>query len=266
MMKKNILFAIMVFGAVAVFNSCTTPPIEAAQDAYDFNSIVPKVLGGIDGPDIAIQTFTADYTIGYYRGGSTWNWSATDATVKSVSDDTRVATIEFTQFPASGKAIVTVTETTMGGITSDPVNIEVTVKKYCALANGVADLVGNWTGDDAGYESIITTEVNGSKLTVAGMSVGIITGWWGEVILEGGTFLLTVNEDGTVDIPRQYIYTTEYDGAPYRYEIMGNGTWDNCTATPSLLITYDIYYEGDASGIGVDYGDGKFVANIQLAN
>lgn len=265
-MKRNILFTIIILVVVAVVNSCTTPPMEAAQDAYDYNAIIPKVLGKINGPTIAIQTFTADYTVGYYRGGSTWNWSSTDATVKSVSEDTHKVTIEFAEYPADGHATVTVTETTMGGITSDPVSLEVEVKKYCPLTNGVADLVGSWSGDDAGYESEVTTSVSGTSLEVSGLSVGMITGWWGEVILEGGSFLMTVNEDGTVNIPRQYIYTTEYDGAPYRYEIIGNGTWDNCTATPSLLITYDIYYEGDASGIGVDYGGAKFVADIQLAN
>lgn len=263
-MKKNILFTIIILAVVAVINSCTTPPMEAAQEAYDYNSITPKVLGDIQGPDIAIQTFTADYTIGYYRGGSTWTWSSTDATVKSVSGDSRVATIEFAQYPADGFATVSVTETTMGGKTSDPVSIEVEVKKYCVLTGGIADLVGSWSGVDADSESEVTTLVSGTSLEVSGLSVGMMTGWWGETILEGGSFLMTVNEDGTLNIPRQYIYTTDYKGAISRYEIIGNGTWDNCTTTPSLLITYDIYYEGDASGIGVDYGDGKFVADIQL--
>jgi hypothetical protein len=197
--------------------------------------------------------------------GSTWNWTATDATVKSVSADTRVATIEFKQYPASGKAKVSVTETTMGGKTSEPVSFDVTVKKYCPLPNGVANLVGSWTGEDAGYESIITTVVSGTKLAVTGMSIGMINDWWGEEVIEGGTFMMTWNIDGTVDIPRQYIYTTVYKDEPYDYEIKGSGTWDNCGSNPTLLINYDIYYPGDADGIGKVYGGiPYFTADIEL--
>jgi hypothetical protein len=273
-MKKNVLFTLLILAVVAMFNSCTTPPIEAAQEAYDYNAIVPKVLGGVKGPTIAIQTFTADYTIGYYRGGSTWNWSATDANVKSVSADTRVATIEFAQYPASGKAKVTVTETTMGGKTSEPVSFDVTVKKYCPLPNGVANLVGSWTGTDGQgdytFDSQITTVVSGTKLAVTGMSVGFINEFWGETIIDGGTFMMTLNVDGTVDIPRQFIYTTEYEGDPYDYEIKGSGTWDNCGSAPKLLINYDIYYPGDAKGLAATYasnlgGTGYLVADIELS-
>lgn len=274
-MKKNILFTILFTAVAAMINSCTTPPIEAAQEAYDYNAIIPKVLGSIQGPATAIQTFTGNYTIGYYRGGSTWNWSATDATVKSVSADTRVATIEFAQFPASGKAKVTVTETTMGGKTSEPVSIEVTVKKYCPLPGGIAGLVGSWTGTDGQgadytFESQITTAVSGTKLAVTGMSVGFINEFWGEEIIEGGTFMMTWKEDGTVDIPRQYIYTTEYEGEPYDYEIKGSGNWDNCGSSPKLLINYDIYYPGDAKGLAATYasyldGIGYLTADIELS-
>jgi hypothetical protein len=71
-------------------------------------------------------------------------------------------------------------------------------------------------------------------------TVGFITEFWGEAIIDGGTFMMTWNVDGTVDIPRQYIYTTEYKGDPYDYEIKGSGTWDNCGSAPKLLINYDI--------------------------
>jgi len=262
-MRKKIFFTIAILAVVSLFNSCTTPPIEAAQEAYDYNAIIPKVFG-INGVSIAIQTFPATYTVSYYRGGSTWNWTAEDATVQSVSDDTHSATILFDQYPADGTATISVTETTAGGVTSDPFSIEVEVNKYCPLSNGINDMVGSWSGTDAGYDSQVTTAVSGSKLQVSGLSVGVITDWWGESIIDGGSFLLTVNDDGTLDIPRQYIYTTDWNGDPYRYEIIGDGTWDNCGSSPSLLISYDIYYEGDAEGIGSAYGDGAFTADIQL--
>lgn len=271
-MKKTIFFIIFM-AAGLLYNSCTTPPIEVAQEAYDYNAIVPKVLGKIQGPEIAIQTFTANYTIGYYRGGSTWNWSANEATVKSVSEDTRTATIEFTQYPSDGKATVTVTETTMGGITSEPVNLEVTVKKYCPLTNGVAGLVGTWSGTDGQgdytYPSIISSAVNGTSLSLTGVGVGFINDFWGEAVIAGGTINITINVDGTLTIPRQFLFTTEYEGAPYDYEIKGSGTWDNCGSSPKLLFDYDIYYAGDATGLAAQYksylgGKAYLTANIQL--
>lgn len=86
-----------------------------------------------------------------------------------------------------------------------------------------------------------------------GQYFGFVGDFWGEAVIEGGTFLMTVNIDGTVSIPRQYIYTTEYDGDPYRYEVKGSGTWDNCGNEPTLLINYDIYYEGEADGLAKQY-------------
>lgn len=64
---------------------------------------------------------------------------------------------------------------------------------------------------------------------------------------------MTVKANGLVEIPRQYIYTTTYDGAPYRYEIEGEGKWDNCGDKPKLLIIYDIYYEGEGDGLAFQY-------------
>ena len=49
-----------------MFNSCTTPPIEAAQEAYDYNAITPKVLNGVQGAAVAYQTTSTTYTINYY--------------------------------------------------------------------------------------------------------------------------------------------------------------------------------------------------------
>jgi hypothetical protein len=248
-MKNKAFFTIIIIIIVSLFNSCETPPIEAAQDAYDYNSIIPEVLG-MQGASIAIQTFTSDFTISYHRGGSTWNWSAEGASVESVSEDTRVATIIFTN---DGAAKVTVTETTAGGKTSDPVSMDVTVMKYCPLANGVADMVGTWSGTDAGYTSIITSAVSGADLAMSGMGVEFINDFWGEPVIASTPINMKFNIDGTVEIPRQFLYTTTYEGDPYDYEIKGSGTWDNCGSRPTLLITYDVYYPGDEDGLAATY-------------
>lgn len=121
--------------------------------------------------------------------------------------------------------------------------------EFCPLVNSSADLVGSWTGDDASYASVITTVANGANVKISGMGVGFIEDFWGETVTALGAPVMTVFGNGMVDIPRQYLFTTVYNGTPYDYEIKGSGKWTNCGASPTLLITYDIYYPGDADGL-----------------
>jgi len=146
--------------------------------------------------------------------------------------------------------------------------------EFCPLTNGVASLVGSWSGTDGQgdytYTSQVKTVVSGTKLAVSGMSVGFINDFWGESIIAGGTFNMTVAGNGLVDIPRQYIYTTTYAGAPYQYEIKGSGKWTNCGVKPTLLINYDIYYPGDVKGLAATYasylgGVTYLTANLTLS-
>lgn len=125
--------------------------------------------------------------------------------------------------------------------------------EFCPLENGAADLVGSWSGTDAWYSSIITTELDGEDLAVSGMSVNFIQDWWAEEVTSGGTITMKVFGNGIVDIPRQYLYTTTYEGAPYDYEIEGTGKWENCGDKPRLIITYDVYYAGEARGLAATY-------------
>ena len=129
--------------------------------------------------------------------------------------------------------------------------------EFCPLEKGVASLVGSWSGNDGAgpetYPSQVITVVDGTKLAVSGMSVGFMNNFWGEEIVKGGTFLMTVAGNGSVDIPRQYIYTTVYKGENSDYEIKGSGKWENCGDKPVMKITYDIYYVGDAKGLAASY-------------
>ena len=230
-----------LMAAIVLFSTCEKTAMEKAQDAYDASMVIPKVLG-TTGAALVLQTFTYDYSPSYYRAGSTWNWSAVDATVKTVSADTRIASVLFDKLPASGKAQVKVTETTKGGVTSPEKIIEVTVKKFCPLAT--SGFVGTWTGTDGGgggetYPSAVTTTLDGTKILVAGLNVGFMDGFWGETITAGGTCLMTVNPDGTMVIPEQYFCDTDYSAG---YKIKGTGTWDNCGAKPAIIIKYDIWY------------------------
>jgi len=128
---------------------------------------------------------------------------------------------------------------------------------FCPLVNGAADLVGSWSGTDGQgdytYPSIITSTQNGTNIDASGMGVGFINDFWGEDVVAGGTCTITIQPNGIIDIPRQYLFTTVYEGANYTYEIEGSGKWDNCGPAPHMLINYDIYYTGDAKGLAASY-------------
>lgn len=160
---------------------------------------------------------------------------------------------------AGGDVITVEIETTKGGLTSrSNAALNIGVMAFCPLTGGISDLVGSWSASDIGNNGTtvtvpVTTEIDGTQLKMSGLGVKFIEDFWGESVTSGGSFLVTVTNDGKVTIPRQYIYTTDYEGDAYDYEIAGSGTWDNCGAKPKLLITYDIYYPEDASGLAKQY-------------
>ena len=252
-MKNNILIRLItLLVAVSLFTACEETAMEKAQNAYDASMVVPAVLSTA-GPSLVLQTFSYDYSVSYFRAGSTWSWSAVDATVESVTDDTRGAKIKFNTLPANGKAQIKVTETTAGGTTSPEKIIEVTVNPFCPLP--VGDFVGNWTGTDGQadetYPATVTATLDGDKIVLDGLNVGFMAGFWGETIVEGGTCLVTINANGTVVVPEQYFCDTDYSPG---YKIKGSGTWDNCGAKPTLKIDYDIWYPDSNYWIAARYG------------
>jgi len=253
-MKRNFIKIVFILVSACMITTCGKTYIEENQDKYKPTDVIPVVIKA-EGPTLALQTKSYNYEVKYDRAGSLWTWSAVDATVVSVSSDTKKATVRFDIIPSNDTALIKVKETTSAGVISDEKVIKVRVNPFCPLQNGMSDLVGSWAGEDAYYyESIITTEVNDStSIKVNGISVPFIEDWWGEEVVEGGTCILVVNDDGTITIQRQYIYTTVYEGEEYRYEIKGSGTWDNCGNSPSMKIKYDIYYEGETKGIAEKY-------------
>lgn len=130
---------------------------------------------------------------------------------------------------------------------------------FCPLTDGATDFVGTWTGsdgqgDDYTYSSTLTlSDATSNSITVSGINTSWIVGFWGEPIIEGGSFTMEVAGNGVVNIPQQYIYTTTYQGDSYRYEIKGSGKWENCDDNPKLIINYDIYYEGETTGLAQMY-------------
>lgn len=251
MMKKSIFYSLSVLLAFAlVLTSCTK------EDDYDFANYTPIIIGGVVGPTVGFASGLAPLTYSVVnRGGSTYNWTVSGiaATIVQNAEYPSVAYITFAQSNVDVVATITVTETAQGGNSSEPVTLTVNLKKFKPIA--ITGFNGAWTGEDAWYDAAVSIASNGAtSLAVTGLSEGFIEDWWAETVISGGTFTMTVNLDnGTVAIARQYIYTTEYDGDPYTYEVAGTGLWDNTGVAPTLTLTYDIYYTGAAKGLAATY-------------
>ena len=262
-MKSKILIRLTsLLVAVSLFAACEPTAMEKAQDAYDASMVVPAVLS-TTGPSLVLQTFTYDFGVSYYRAGSTWNWTAVDATIQSVSEDTRKATVLFDKSPASGKAYINVTETTVGGKTSDPKAIEVTVEPFCPLDRD--DFIGTWDIVETGSKPRTTTAevvagTAANQIVVKADAAGIPTLLgqvfidWGENFQAGANFApngditLTLNlTNGTVQIP--FTYWGQTVPGPWDYWYFGTGTWDGCGATPKLTLTVSLDYDGAAPGV-----------------
>jgi hypothetical protein len=231
--------------ALLLLTTCETD-MEKAQDDYNASMVVPAVLSAT-GPTLALQTKIYEFKITYFRAGSTWNWTATDATVDSVTADTKTAFILFDQMPANDTALVMVTETTSGKVTSEQKVFEVKVDPFCPLAIG--DFVGTWnvveTGDEPRTSTvsiILGTGTNNLILQVnaglPGLLGGVFDGW-GEAFQTSvepqGNITMNVNLDnGVVTIP--FAYWGQTLPGPYDYWVFGDGTWSGCGAKPTITI------------------------------
>jgi hypothetical protein len=252
MKNKILVWATLVLTVVWFFSACKSDMDKTLKD-YTAEQVVPVVIS-TSGPTLALQTFTYTFKITYDRAGSTWAWTAVGATVQTVSTDKKTATVLFTTVPVGDTALIKVTETTSGGVTSDEKVLKVRVNPFCPLAT--SGFVGTWHGTDGqGPDYIytttsITTTLSGSNILVNGLNVGWMGDFWGESIITGGTCLMTVNPDGTVTIPEQFFCDTDYSTG---YKIHGSGTWDNCGAKPTLKINYDIWWLDKTRWLAVYY-------------
>jgi hypothetical protein len=239
------------------------------DEDYEYDGVVPAIVDGVQGVTEINQSFSSDFYVDYCREGSTWSWTAVDATVTSVSDDTKTATVEFADLPADGYAEVIVIETTVKGVVSDPDTLEVLVNQYCAIDSN-EDLEGSWSGtdgfEDTYYDSqVLTFDATETEITIDGLNYGWIVEYWGESITSGGSVPLIINEDGTVEIEYQYYFTTDWGGSPYEYYIEGSGTWSNCNDDPEITIEYTLYNYTDGYELPSYYYDySNFTATIVL--
>jgi hypothetical protein len=123
----------------------------------------------------------------------------------------------------------------------------------------------SFSGDDAGYPSQIVLGVDCDGATIAGVNAGWMLEYWSEIVIDSGIVHYTVDGSGVVDIPRQYLYTTTWNGDEQPpYDIEGTGTYD--ANTGELTLQYKLYQNGfdvivDYGLIG-DYPDGYFHATV----
>ncbi|MCU0457179.1 MAG: hypothetical protein MUE74_12840 [Bacteroidales bacterium] len=270
MKRKIFLKTAFLLSTSLIFVTCTKSDIEKAREAYDASKVVP-IVQGISGPASVLQTFAYTYKLTYDRAGSTWEWTGVDCTIQSVSEDKKSATVLFNVLPASGKAKVQVAETTVGGATSPVKAFEPTVNPFCPLP--VTGFVGAWSGTD-GFNSgthlqasqVVMANPSGTTIKVTGLNYGWIANKWGETVTDGGTINMTINANGTVVIPYQYCFTTDYDGSPYEYWVEGDGNWGNCGADPTLVINYVLTNITDGYDLPSEYyAFDNFTATLTLS-
>lgn len=217
-MRKIIVgLAITILSSFLLVTSCVTPPIEAAQEVYDYNAIVPKVLG-LNGPSDAIghglSDFPVEYSASYFRGGSTLEWEASGgATILEVIDvgsfKGRKAKVVFPQISEAATVIITVTETTMGGVRSEPYSFEVNLSPYCPL--DLDEFVGEYTVSD-GVDSGVCTISRDPGDPLFGLIVnGPLSYWTGEgnggmlkIKLDGCTNAVSYSKQATGAIEETY--------------------------------------------------------------
>ncbi|MCF6180789.1 hypothetical protein [Lutibacter sp.] len=123
----------------------------------------------------------------------------------------------------------------------------------------------SYTGDDAGYPNEVITGADCDGLTISGIAAGWFPGYWNEIVTDAGTVYYTVDSNGVVDIPQQYLYSTTWNGSPQpSYDIVGSGTYD--AATGVLVLQYKLIQAGADVivdyGLTGDYPDGYFHATL----
>lgn len=150
---------------------------------------------------------------------------------------------------------------------------EISIQLTCPLVNGAADLIGSWSGTDASYPNTapfstttVLDDANIDQIKMEKLGQSFIVDFWEETLISSEPITLVIGLNGSITIPRQFVYTADYEGDLTNYEIEGSGEWQNCEDKPVMILKYDIYYPGDAIGIAADnnYPNGYLEAEITL--
>ncbi len=139
----------------------------------------------------------------------------------------------------------------------------------------LSDFAGNYTGAEYGvYKGTkyggnvsLTDSLCATNDTIYAKYLGlkVMPVFWGENPVDVAPTYLIIKNDGTIDIPMQYLMTTTAAGglADSVYNISGNGTYSSCDQ--SMVLHYEISYASDGSGIAAAWGMPYFVEDISHA-
>ncbi len=114
-----------------------------------------------------------------------------------------------------------------------------------------ATLEGTWYGEDNyEYATQAVTSLSGSTLQIYGLGFGWMEDYWGETITTGNPVDIEFvwDETGKIVIPDQYYITTDWEGEPYDYNIVGTGVVNTCGDYAEMVITFDFVQDGWSVG------------------
>ena len=246
-MKNKILASISFLVVIALmFSACEKPPVELANEEYDYNNIVPVVMA-IAGPSAVAAHGLSEFPYTYSapaRGGSSWVWtvttlSGTGSAEITLEENGRVAKINFPQRSVVDTATISVIETTMGGVSSVAKTLKVALNAFCPYL--WADWAGNYTGTSGAHSDpvVFTATPDLNFFKVDGLA-DFVNSSWGESWTSGdGSCIASFSCGDVFTILNQEIGDTDF---PDTYLIDGTGTVDAVNKTISLI--YTVYYTG----------------------
>lgn len=169
----NILSLIML-GLIVLLGSCDK------NDDYDFSAIEPVIMS-ISGPGTVLAHGDLDYPVRFlvpHRGGSTFEWEVStllglDAVIVKDSEYSSIAWIAFEQTSDSDEAIITVTETTMGGKTTS-LSRTINLNPFCPIPDEVEGEYISTSDWGTQTDVTVTKDPEPGVLVVEG-----VLGWWG---------------------------------------------------------------------------------------
>lgn len=226
------------------------------KNDYDYNKIIPKIVGGINGPSEILATGAkAEVFKVINRGGSTWSWQVigSDATITQDPNFGSIADITFAPSTLDKTAQVIVTETTQGGLTaSDTLNVELLAFQKLTWD----DFVGTWTGTEEDDTEVSFEVVKGdtensivikAEAGIPGLFGGVYTSW-GESFQpdfgnEGDVIAVIDLNTGDVTIEGQYFGQTL--PGPYDYYIYGAGTYNGYMMKLTYSMNFDDTFSDD---------------------
>jgi|GEM_PF-883217 len=265
MKNKSNIFLSLLLGMLVFFSACED------DNDYNYDAIVPIVMS-ITGPDIVAAHGLTDFPTTFrvpYRGGSTFEWSVSTqsgrgATVVLDENYSSIARITFDQSAEPDVATITVVETTMGGITSDPASRNVNLSPFCPV--DVDEWAGTWASHNfLGESDFGVTEITAEPVADVLNTIRfrnffdwVVVGFWDENWIPGvggdGHFVLEVDCDfpefsGTTLLGETYEWTTYW----MHYE--GEFDLDNMQIT--------VYYDIGWTETGAPWN--SFTANMSMS-